>query len=68
MEYRLYCLDEIGRIISARSFVAQDDLMALQEAEGSCEKNAIEVWQATRLVARVKLGNAPLIPSDRMSL
>ena len=42
--------------------------MALQEAEGACEKSAVEVWQGTRLVARVKLGNAAWAPSDRMSL
>ena len=68
MEYRLYWLDETGRIAGARSFSARDDLMALHEAEGACEKNAIEVWQGTRLVARVKLGNGELGPSDRMSL
>lgn len=68
MEYRLYCIGETDRIVSARSFHAEDDLMALQQAEAACEKNAVEVWQGARLVARVKLRNAPLVASDRMSL
>jgi hypothetical protein len=68
MEYRLYCLDPTGRVLSARDVVAHDDLSALQEAEDSCEKYAVEIWQGARRVARVKLGNAPLDTSDRMSL
>ena len=68
MEYRLYCLDEKDQIVSARNFLALDDLTALVEAEGACAKNAVELWQGARRVARVKLGNAPLDASDRMSL
>ena len=68
MEYRLYCLDEKDHIVSARNFVAHDDLTALQEAEAVCQKNAVEVWQGRRRVARVNIGNAPLEPSARMAL
>lgn len=68
MEYRLYCLDEKDHIVSARNFLAHDDLTALGEAEASCKENAVELWQGARRVARVKLGNAPLGPSDRMAL
>ena len=68
MEYRLYCLDEKDHIVSARNFLALDDLTALAEAEGACAKNAVELWQGARRVARVKLGNAPLASSDRISL
>ncbi|MDB5740762.1 MAG: hypothetical protein JWP16_1802 [Alphaproteobacteria bacterium] len=68
MEYKVYCLDDKQRIASARDIVARDDLAALQEAERFCETSAIEVWQGARRVARVKMGNAPLDASDRMSL
>jgi len=68
MEYRLYCLDEKDHIVSARNFLAHDDLTALQEAEAGCEKNAVEVWQGARRVARVNMGNAPLAASARMAL
>ncbi len=68
MEYRLYCLDGSGHVVSGRDIVVRDDLAALQEAENDCEKDAVEVWQGARLVARVKIGNAPLGPEDRMSL
>lgn len=68
MDYKLYCLDEAGRIVSARDILAHDDLAALREAEAGCENSAVEVWQGARRVARVNQGNAPLRSSDRMSL
>lgn len=68
MEYKLYSIDRTGHVISRRDFVAHDDLAALLEAEQSCAKNEIEVWQGARRVARVKLANAPLDTTDRMSL
>jgi hypothetical protein len=68
MEYTLYSVDDVGHVMSHRLLVARDDLAALEEAEKSCERHDIEVWEGTRRVARVKLGNAALNASDRMSL
>ena len=67
-EYKLYSLDETGHIVSAKDLLAHDDLAALREAETACQKNAVEVWQGARRVARVNLGNAPLRSTDRMFL
>ena len=68
MDYKLYCLDRSGHIVSARDVAARDDLAALQEAEKNCEKHAVEVWQGGRRVARVKISNAPLAAGDSMCL
>lgn len=68
MGYTLYGLDEAGHIASARGLLADDDLAALREAEMACDKDTVEVWQGTRRVARVNLGNAPLRSTAHMSL
>lgn len=69
LEYKLYRLDGTTRhIVSIRGVVARDDLDALAEAEKLCDASAIEVWQGTRCVARVKKDNAALDASDRTSL
>ncbi len=68
VDYKLYRLDNSGHIVSGRDIVVRDDLAALQEAEKDCERFAVEVWQGGRRVARVKIGDAPLGPEDRMSL
>ena len=46
----------------------RDDLDALDEAVRRAGKSAVEVWHGARLVARVKLGNAPLNARDPRSL
>ena len=68
MGYRLYCLDQTGHIVSGRDLSAHDDLAALREAEAACTEHSVEVWHGARRVARVKLGNIPLGPSDRTAL
>lgn len=66
--YKLYSLDARGRIAQAHDFECRDDLAALAEGEKECADHNVEIWQGSRLVARVKQGNAPLNTQDRRSL
>lgn len=68
MEYKLYCIDKTGHVVSSQDLRVADDLSALREAEKASGHHAIEIWQGPRRVAHVKLGNAPLNTTDRMSL
>jgi hypothetical protein len=62
--YRVYSMNEEGRILLAHEVRCNDDLAALAEAEKYSEDNATEVWEGGRLVARVKLSNAELNAQD----
>lgn len=66
--YRLYSLDRQGRIASAHDLNCRDDLAALAEGEKECVSHSVEIWQGSRLVARVKQGNEPLNAQDKRSL
>ena len=66
--YRICALDEAGRVSHAHEFDCRDDLLALAEGERLSHANAVEVWEGSRLVARVKPGNAPLNAQDARSL
>lgn len=66
--YRVCVLDAQGHIVQSRSADCADDLAALAEAERDCPGHPVEVWQGTRLVARVKADNAPLTAVDRTCL
>ena len=66
--YRIYCLNSGGQIARALDVQCQDDLAALAEGEKSCTENDVEVWEGTRLVARVKKGGTPLSAEDSQSL
>ncbi|MEY4965620.1 MAG: hypothetical protein RL274_1203 [Pseudomonadota bacterium] len=50
--YRLYHLNQTGRIVAAQDLQCQDDLDALQKAER--EHHSVELWQDIRLLARLK--------------
>jgi len=52
----------------SQNIVCRDDLDALDEGVRRAGKSAVEVWHGARLVARVKLGNAPLNARDSRSL
>jgi hypothetical protein len=67
-QFELRFLDTSDLPVMIRAYVGQDDLDALDEAERLCLYHDIEVWEGTRKVARVKKGNAPLVPEDRQSL
>ena len=66
--YRVYSLDSNGRIGLAQDIPCQDDLDALALGEKLAAETAVEVLEGSRLVARIKLGNAPLDAEDSKSL
>ncbi len=67
--YKIYSLDKVGHIASAQDLDCVDDLDALDWAEKTASHGTgMEVWQGSRLVARVKARNAPLETADRYSL
>ena len=67
--YKIYSLDAVGRVSPAQDLSCVDDLDALDWAEKAAGHGAgMEVWQGSRLVARVKPCNAPLDVLDRRSL
>ena len=66
--YRIYSIDGGGHLHHAEDFDCRDDLLALAEGERLSSKNAVEVWDERRFVARVKIGNAPLTAQDHCSL
>jgi hypothetical protein len=56
-----------GHAALERDHRFRDDLDALDAAIVQSGDSDIEVWQAGRLIARVKKGNAPLTEKDRVS-
>jgi hypothetical protein len=65
--YRFCCLDAQGHIALAFHVACQDDQEALVEGESICGEAAVEVWQDSRLIARLKSGAAPLNEHDHQS-
>jgi hypothetical protein len=56
-EYRLYTLDELGRISLPEPIIAHGDRQALAKAQGLVSHAKLsELWKGNRLVAT--LGNA----------
>lgn len=53
-DYRLYRLDESGRIVSAEWIEAADDEQALVKARDLCHGALHELWDHHRLVARIE--------------
>ena len=51
--YRLYCLDGVEKVESAEWIEAGDDEAALEAAEGLRGGRTCELWQNSRLVARM---------------
>ena len=56
-----------GHAALERDHPFRDDLDALDAAILQSDTSDVEVWQAGRLIARVKKGNAPLTERDRVS-
>ena len=67
-QYIIRSLDRQGCVALAQSVLARDDLDALAQGERRAGLNEVEIWQGARLVARIKLGNAPLDAQDGRSL
>ena len=57
-----------GAVAKSHTVRCGEDLDALAEGVRKSVAHAIEIWQGRRLVARVKLGNAPLNSADRRCL
>jgi len=51
--YRLYCLDGVDKVASAEWIEAADDQAAMGTAEGLRSGRKCELWQGSRLVARL---------------
>ena len=53
-EYKLYCLDEAGRILHRHEYLAADDEAALRAAEARDHAEfGCELWTERRLLARL---------------
>jgi len=66
--YSFHLLDLEGAIALSQNVACVDDLDALAQGVRHSDHWAIEIWDGARLVARVKLGNAPLDSRDPHSL
>lgn len=66
--YFIHALDRHGALAMAHRVQGTDDLEALAAGVRGSDFRAIEIWQGARLVARVKLGNAPLGAADACGL
>jgi len=53
--YRLYCLDGVKRVASAEWIEADDDEAAIEIAKEIQDGYECELWQGSRLVARLDL-------------
>src|SRR6478752_6613486 len=53
--YRLYCLDGVNRVASAEWIEADDDEAAIEIAKEIQDGYECELWQGSRLVARLDL-------------
>ena len=53
VDYRLYGLDGVRRIASAEWFDADDDDKAIEVAKSMMDGHDCELWQGSRLVARI---------------
>lgn len=66
--YSIHSLDAQGRVARSFDIRCRDDLDALSEGVRRSQCHAIEIFDGSRLVARVKLGDTPLNAADPHSL
>ena len=55
-DYKIYILDQKGRIALAYDFEGADDQSAVEESKKHSDNSDIEIWQRSRLVARISQG------------
>jgi len=67
-DYSFHSFDAHGIVALSHKIVCRDDLDALDHGVRRSGGHALEIFQGSRLVARVKLGNAPLDIQDARSL
>ena len=48
--YRLYCLDGVGKVMSAEWIDAEDDATAIEAAKEMIDGHKYELWANSRLV------------------
>lgn len=58
--YRLYCLDGVGKVVSAEWIEAQGDEVAIRIAGDLHADRSCELWQNSRLVATLDSGRERL--------
>lgn len=51
-QYRLYCLDGQGKIVSSHTIYAPDDNAALEFGKDYCKRYKIDLWQGERWVGQ----------------
>ncbi|GAA4756463.1 hypothetical protein GCM10023264_25130 [Sphingomonas daechungensis] len=51
--YRLYCLDGVGKVMSAEWIEAEDDEAAIAAAREKIDGHRYELWSNSRLVMRL---------------
>ena len=51
--YRLYCLDGVGKVMSAEWIDAGDDKAAVAAAMQHVDGYAYELWDRSRLIMRI---------------
>jgi hypothetical protein len=51
--YRLYCLDGVGKVVSAQWLDVDDDDAAIEAAERQREGRSCELWHGQRLITRL---------------
>ena len=54
--YRLYCLNDEGRIVHRYDVDCADDFEAFKEAHEFCGDSAIEVWLGSRRIHAIPKG------------
>ena len=52
--YRLYCLDGVGKVVSAEWIDADDDETAIEAAQDMMDGHKYELWANSRLVIRLE--------------
>ena len=56
MHYRIYILNRRFQVLKAINLQAADDVSALERGIVLSKANIVEVWQESRLIARIALG------------
>jgi len=62
--YYIYCIGSDNRIVSRHDCEAPSDLAALAHAKEICGPHEVEVWQQSRLVARLAKDGTSLQPDS----
>ena len=53
-QFELRFIDQSGTVVFMRSYTANDEVGAVSEASKLCSEHSIEVWEGTKMVARVQ--------------